>query len=367
MLAFVSLTLSPTLGRGVEAPEALEAPAVPPPPTPHEPVLGLSIERGEREEQFRVLDSGKPIFEGPFDACEAKLIEALKERHGTGKLNWNVPTLGGKQFWADVEIFCGWRIQESVLTGHYRLLDRGDVRRAWGKYEACRTALEEARVKQGLKPRSDHLVVVLHGLFRSKDSFGSMVRALEEAGYEVAALNYPSTRRDLSEHARQVSTVLDRARGCQTVSFVTHSLGGIVARQLLSLDAPWRKTIKLGRLVMIAPPSRGSEIAGDLQDWLPFQVLAGPAAQRLTPKQAENVPLPPKEIEFGIVAGGSANGKGYNPRLHGDDDGVVTVVSTQLPGAKDFLRIEALHSFIMNKPECVQGTLRFLKTGKFAE
>ena len=107
---------------------------------------------------------------------------------------------------------------------------------------------------------SIHLVVVLHGLFRSKDSFDVMARALEDAGYEVAAVNYPSTRRSLEEHPRQVSTILDRAQGFSTVSFLTHSLGGIVTRQLLSLDAPWRKRIKLGRLVMIAPPSRGGDL-----------------------------------------------------------------------------------------------------------
>ncbi|MGQ9575532.1 MAG: hypothetical protein ACUVUC_09450 [Thermoguttaceae bacterium] len=33
-----------------------------------------------------------------------------------------MPTLGGKQFWADELLFHQWRIQRNVLTGHCRLL-----------------------------------------------------------------------------------------------------------------------------------------------------------------------------------------------------------------------------------------------------
>ena len=44
---------------------------------------------------------------------------------GEAKSKPNLPirTLGGRQFWADVDWFAGWRIQEHVWTGHHRLLD----------------------------------------------------------------------------------------------------------------------------------------------------------------------------------------------------------------------------------------------------
>ena len=45
-----------------------------------------------------------------------------------------VPTLGGRQFWSDRLVYGGWRIQENFLTGHSRLLDAGNVRRAWGTF-----------------------------------------------------------------------------------------------------------------------------------------------------------------------------------------------------------------------------------------
>ena len=59
-------------------------------------------------------------------------------------LNLRFPTLGGKQMWADERVDAGWRIQRHAWTGHHRLLDDGDVRRAWGRYEWCEKRLDRA-------------------------------------------------------------------------------------------------------------------------------------------------------------------------------------------------------------------------------
>ena len=62
-----------------------------------------------------------------------------------------MPTMGGKQFWADELFFHQWRIQQNVLTGHYRLLDEknfrhasGTLRRVPGRAGADQTAAESA-------------------------------------------------------------------------------------------------------------------------------------------------------------------------------------------------------------------------------
>jgi hypothetical protein len=74
------------------------------------------------------------------------------------------------------------------------------------------------------------------------------------------------------------------------------------------------------------------------------------------------MPLP--SCEFGIIAGGKGNGKGKNPLLGGDNHGVVTVEETRLPGAADFLLIDAGHTFITANEAAVEATRRFLETGK---
>lgn len=44
--------------------------------------------------------------------------------------NINFPTLGGSFFWNDIAEANGWRVQRNNITGHCRILDSDDVRRA---------------------------------------------------------------------------------------------------------------------------------------------------------------------------------------------------------------------------------------------
>lgn len=46
--------------------------------------------------------------------------------------NFKFPTLGGELLWNDMAECDGWRVQRNSFTGHCRILDRNDVRQAWG-------------------------------------------------------------------------------------------------------------------------------------------------------------------------------------------------------------------------------------------
>ena len=73
-----------------------------------------------------------------------------KDGPARGIRGLSAKTLGGRQFWADVEFFRQWRIQQNVITGHFRLLDGEDCRWASGSKAACRRKLAEVRQSQGL-------------------------------------------------------------------------------------------------------------------------------------------------------------------------------------------------------------------------
>lgn len=272
--------------------------------------------------------------------------------------NLALPTAGGQQLWADVAWRRGWRVQEHVWTGHGRLLDPCDVRRGWGSLDACTERLDE------LVPAADSgapVVVLLHGLWRTRDSMGELADALELRGAEVIDFGYPSTRRTIEEHAAQLAALLDRLEGAdREVSFVTHSLGALVLRATLAREGdPWRDAHRLGRAVLIAAPNGGAALArfgaripGALMIYgKPSRQIANGAAEDL-----RTLPLP-----FMTVAGARGTDEGWNPLVPGDDDGIVGVDETRLEGARDTLEVDAIHTLIMKHPDVVERTVAFLR------
>ena len=89
-----------------------------------------------------------------------------------------LPTLGGKQFWSDELFFHQWHIQRNVLTGHCRLLDGHNLQHASGTFDTCREKLQQVRREKSLPPMRGKAVIVVHGLFRSRDSMGALCKYL---------------------------------------------------------------------------------------------------------------------------------------------------------------------------------------------
>ena len=274
-------------------------------------------------------------------------------------------TLGGKQFWTDRFFHRGWRIQENALTGHARLLDPGDVRRCWGGFAACRTVFERIRADRGIEPYDGHLVILVHGLGRSRASLGGLERALKAAGYQVAAVSYASTRRSVARNADDLGELIGNLEGVDRISFVTHSLGGLLVRELLSRsDAPWRRRIAVNALVMTAPPNQGSRMADILQYVPPVNLILwhGLFASRTSAVAA----LPAPDIPFGVIAAGNG-GAGWNPLLEGDDDLLVGVAETRLEGAAGWMRVDGIHAFVMNHPDSIVAIIDFIEHRRFAK
>lgn len=207
-----------------------------------------------------------------------------------------------------------------------------------------------------------HLVVLLHGLGRRRAAMAPLARRLEGAGYAVANVGYPSRHAGVAAHAARIAALLDAEPEGRRVSFVTHSLGGIVVRALGLRADRWRDRLELGRLVMLAPPNQGSALAAEVRRLRPLARLFGPSLGDVV----ERVPtLAPPPMPFGVIAGSTRGGRGLNPLLAGDDDGIVRVDEARLEGASDFLVVSSLHTFIMFHPEVHAATLRFLACGRF--
>jgi pimeloyl-ACP methyl ester carboxylesterase len=283
-----------------------------------------------------------------------------------GSFNIPLDTFGGMQFWTDFLIRGGWRIQRNAMTGHYRLLDGENVRRGWGNYAFCLRELDRLMPTDPEAAERDHVVVLLHGLGRSRACWRALTAQLERSGYRVVTFGYASTRGSLSDHAFALDHVLRHLEGCKTVSFVGHSLGNLVVRRYLDEhpdlgpSQPDRK-----RMVMLGPPNLGAQMAERLGDSRLFELIAGPSGQELSDRWQDVAPhLATPDFEFGIVAGG-ADLPITNPLVDGADDLVVSVEETRLPGASDFRHVGAGHTFMPENAEVIALTLQFLKTGCF--
>lgn len=292
-----------------------------------------------------------------------------------------MPTLGGKQFWADEVHFHRWRIQRNVFTDQCRLLDGRNLRYATGTYDECLAALDQIKRDRRLPPMKGKAVVVLHGLGRSRSSMESLCRYLhDKGGYEVFNVEYPSTRYDMAQHARTLRHLINHLDGIEEINFVGHSMGNIVIRHYLgdlarqdptkqsanAAAADRRAKNRFGRFVMLGPPNQGALLAETFADNVLFKEITGDAGQELGRDWSTlEKHLATPDIEFGIIAGGKGNNKGYNPILVGDNDGVISVATAKLPGAHDFARLPVLHSFIMDNPKVQQYVLSFFQHGYF--
>ena len=208
----------------------------------------------------------------------------------------------------------------------------------------------------------------------------------EKGEYRVINVEYPTTQYNVADHAKTLRRLVNHLDGVEEINFVAHSMGNIVIRHYLGdlerakaaeketeakgdsplFSADDRRSVeRFGRFVMLAPPNQGSRLAEIFANNLLFKQIAGDSGQELGNRWAEmENGLATPRFQFGIVAGG--NGKnGYNPILKGDNDGVISIETAKLAGARDFVVVPCMHSFIMDKARVRTYTLNFLQHGYF--
>ena len=273
-----------------------------------------------------------------------------------------VPTLGGGQFWGDVLLDAGYRVQHRVGTDdQYRLLSPSDVRLAYGSFEDCRRALSVVRERDDVPETTGEVVILIHGILRSSKSMARITRAFRESGVTPLPFDYPSTRVPIEESAGYLRRAIDNLpAGVTKVSFVVHSMGGLVVRTYLRGEPDPR----LHRLVMIGVPNSGANLASIFKDVGLYRLFYGPAGQELIDGEAAPAAaLPTPTFEFACIAGSRGSDNGFNPLVPGDDDGTVPVASARLKGACDFLAVRGLHSSLIMQANVADAAVRFVTTG----
>lgn len=208
-------------------------------------------------------------------------------------------------------------------------------------------------------------VVLLHGLTRSPTSMRRMEKHLSNEGYSVINQGYDSRAANIQTLA--APTIDEALSKCQIqsgrVHFVTHSLGGILLRQYLSE----RPIDRLGRVVMLGPPNKGSEVTDALSDVPGYDLLNGPAGQQLgTGENSLPLALGPADFDVGIIAGNRSINLILSQLIPDEDDGKVAIENTKLEGMNDHITMPVSHPFLMRDKDVLSQVSHYLTQGRFA-
>jgi len=205
------------------------------------------------------------------------------------------------------------------------------------------------------------LVVLLHGLARTSLSMRHMSAALREGGFETWSRTYPSRRSSIAEAASEVASQLAREARGRPLYAVTHSMGGILVRHMRHPDLDWR------RIVMLAPPNQGSQLASLMKESALFRWFYGPAGAELASPGAWPDPPAPFLVIAGTRARALVNPTSWTvarvlPASEAHD-GTVRVEETKLAGMSAFETVDATHTSIMNHAQAQGLALKFLRDG----
>lgn len=206
-------------------------------------------------------------------------------------------------------------------------------------------------------------VVLLHGLARSDSSMKKLERELLKENFTTINVKYPSRNDTIEVLAEEAITpALAQCSPEEKVSFVTHSMGGVLVRQYVAKH----KISRLHRVVMLGPPNKGSEVVDKLGNFPGFYFINGDAGMQLGTGEL-SVPnkLGKANFDVGIVAGTRSVNLILSSLIPSTDDGKVSVESTKLEGMKDHIEMAATHPFMMKNDNVIEQVIHYLKHGSF--
>lgn len=193
-------------------------------------------------------------------------------------------------------------------------------------------------------------VVLVHGFGVGPYVMAPLAKRITQHGFATVNWGYNSFGASIQQHGIQLAEVLkslDLQADVDKIHLVGHSMGTVVIRCALKFYLPK----KLGRLVLVAPPTKGVRIAS----WI------GPALKRLAATIDELASRPDsfvcsipaiEGIEIGVIAA----------RF----DHLVRPADTRMDGEADYLVVNTVHSAVLFG-SCQQAVIRFLHTGQFRQ
>lgn len=199
--------------------------------------------------------------------------------------------------------------------------------------------------------------ILVHGLWMTGLEMSLIRRRLTRCGFRVYRYRYQSLGRDLSDNGDALARFAARVPG-ETIHFVAHSLGGLVVRRMLAdHELP-----RLGRVVTLGTPHRGSRVARALAASFWGRRLLGRSREALTSQDS----LPVPDYPLGVIAGTVPVGAGrLFTTLPEPHDGTVCLDEARIQGAADHWSAPVSHTSMLFSAAVARRICHFLHDGRF--
>jgi len=209
---------------------------------------------------------------------------------------------------------------------------------------------------------------LIHGYASSTLYMNSIQKHLKANGIATDNYRYKSIRDDLDTCGRKLFAHV-KQNASDTISFVTHSMGGLVVRAMLRYANADSGFPVIWRIVMIAPPNHGAEIADFFSASRFLKTFLGPKVEKMrtdSNSYANGLPFPTRS-QVAIIIGARSDSLGYNPFIKGDNDGYLKPDKALLGIEKDVAIVKSEHSFLTQNRHVRNLVLSFLQTGAFVD
>jgi predicted alpha/beta hydrolase family esterase len=209
-------------------------------------------------------------------------------------------------------------------------------------------------------------VILVHGYFKTENDMFNLKSELEKADFEIITVNLPLTFKKLKTtlplFKLEVEKIFAESQAEEKINFVGHSTGGLLIRRFLA-DTKYKN--KIGRIVLIASPNKGSRLAYFAKKYFrPFTNIF----KTLSSIEVENVKklelAAAGDFEMAAIAGNKSNlflGK----FLIKENDGRIRVESVRIPDLKDFVVLPFGHKDIHYQKQTATLVANFLELGSF--
>lgn len=202
--------------------------------------------------------------------------------------------------------------------------------------------------------------VLVHGFFRTKLNMYFIAKSLKKDNFEVFNWRYKSRDKYINEHAEDLVKELieiSKKRPNEPINFVTHSMGGLVLRNAINHKS-CPKEAKIGKVVLIAAPNKGSIVAQKLGNskFMRFLFKDKAGSELMGKTNFDDLGAFPSDMDILQIVGTL----GVNPWINGRNDGKVAVSETKLNTPYKQIDMKASHSWICYSPKVIKALKDFL-------